>query len=193
VSPAPLVFLLLAAALPAFAGDLGGHDAPRSAVEQAGPADARKATLEEMWQRRLLPPDQSSWAPQDMELLLKIRRVEKDAIRYLTRKPGGARPWTARPRSGGPFAAAKLTKEGYEKYEFLLSQDALEFFEAKGADAKWAFKLRDWDGKPMFDSSGRITDEGLRVYDRARLNLEVFWKAPDGQAYGTRRPPTKTP
>jgi hypothetical protein len=191
VSFPPLILILLA--LPAAAGDLGGHEAPKTAVEQAGPLDERRVTLEEMWQRRLLPPDQSSWAPQDLELLQKIRRVEKDAIRYLRRKPGGARPWTARPRSGGPFAAAKLTKEGYEKYQFLLSQDALEFFEAKGADAKWAFKLRDWDGKSLFDGNGRITDDGLRVYERARLNLEVFWKSPDGEVYGTRRPPTKKP
>ena len=189
---APLLLLALALALPAPAGELGGHEQPAAAP--AAPADdGRRATLEELWQRRLLPPDQSSWAPQDMELLARIRRDERDAIRYLKGRPGGIRPWTARARSGGPFAAPKLTKEGYERYLFLISQDALEYFESKGADAKWAFKLKDWDGKPMFDGAGRITDEGARVYERARLNLEVFWKAPDGQVYGTRRPPTKTP
>jgi hypothetical protein len=187
------LLLVLALALPAAAGDLGGHAPPPTAAEQAPPADERKTTLEEMWQRRLLPPDQSSWAPQDFALLGKIRRAEKAAIAFLRRKPGGERPWVARPRSGGPFAAAKLTKEGYERYLFLVSQEALDFFEAKGADAKWAFKLRDWDGKPLFDGAGRLTDEGMRVYDRARLNLEVFWKAPDGEVYGTRHPPRKTP
>ncbi len=187
------VLLVLALTFPAAAAELGGHDQPRTAEEQAAPADERRATLEELWQRRLLPPDQSSWAPQDMELLAKIRRAERSAILYLKRQLGGEKPWVARPRSGGPFAAAKLTKEGYERYLFLLSQDALQFFEAKGADAKWALKLRDWDDKPMFDGAGRITDEGLRVYDRARLNLEVFWKSPDGETYGTRRPPKKTP
>jgi hypothetical protein len=55
------------------------------------------------------------------------------------------------------------------------------------------FKLRDWSGKPMFDGAGRITDAGRRVYDRARLNLEEYWTGPDGQSFGTRRPPTKTP
>ncbi|MFI5346901.1 MAG: hypothetical protein ACHQ51_11055 [Elusimicrobiota bacterium] len=187
------VLLVLALALPAAAGDLGGHDEPRTAADAAAPADERRATLEEMWQRRLLPPDQSSWAPQDFELLVKIRRAEGPAIAYLKRQRGGERPWVAKPRSGGPFAAAKLTKEGYERYLFLFSQDALLFFEAKGADAKWALKLRDWDDKPMFDGAGRITAEGQRVYDRARLNLEVFWKSPDGATYGTRRPPQKTP
>ena len=185
--------LLLALALPAAAGELGGHDQPPTAEDQAAPADERRTTLEELWQRRLLPPDQSSWAPQDFELLGKIRRVEKAAIAYLRHQRAGEKPWVAKLRSGGSFATAKLTKEGYERYLFLLSQDALQFFEAKGADAKWALKLRDWSDKPMFDGAGRITDDGVRVYDRARLNLEVFWKSPDGVVYGTRRPPLKTP
>ncbi|MDE2511695.1 MAG: hypothetical protein KGL74_11290 [Elusimicrobia bacterium] len=185
--------LVLALALPAAAGDLGGHALPTGAEERATPADARQATLEEMWQRRLLPPDQSEWAPQDLELLGRIRRVEKAAIAYLRRRRGGERPWVARARSAGPFAPEKLTKEGYERYLFLLSQDALQFFEDRGAGAKWALKLRDWDDKPLFDGMGRITDEGVRVYDRARLNLEVFWKSPDGEVFGTRRPPAKTP
>jgi hypothetical protein len=183
---------LLALALPAAAAPLGGHAKPKEAA-QAAPADERKATLEEMWQRRLLPPDQDNWAPADLELLKKIRAVEKDAVAFLRRRPGGSRPWTVRPPGAGPFAPARLTKEGYERYRFLMSQEALEFFQKKGSSAKWALKLTDWDGKPLFDGGGRITPEGVRVYDRARLNLEVFWKSPDGEVFGTRRPPTKTP
>lgn len=178
--------LLLALGLPAAAQDLGGHPDPKTAAAMEAPADQRQETLDEMWQRLLLPPDQSSWAPQDLELLRKIRAAEKDAIAYLKRIPGGSRPWTAGSRSGG---AAKLTKPGYERYEFLLSQDAIAFFESKGADAKWALKLTDWDGKPVFDGAGRLTDEGARVYKLAKYNLEVFWKSPNGDVFGTRRPP----
>lgn len=184
--------LAVALALPAAAGELGGHELPQTAAQQAGPADDRKATLDEMWQRRLLPPDQSSWSPSDLDLLNKIRSCERVAIAFLKRKPGGSAPWTVRSRVGFLWTA-KLTKEGYERYLFLLSQDAIEFFEAKGADAKWVFKLKDWNGHSMFDGGGRITEHGRTVYDRARLNLEVYWAGPDGQAYGTRRPPTKTP
>jgi hypothetical protein len=167
--------LLLALALPAAAQDFGGHENPRTAAEAAPPVDENRKTLEELWQRRLLPPDQNSWAPQDFELLQKIRAVEKEAISYLKHVPGGARPWT------------------YERYEFLLTQDAIAYFESKGADAKWALKLRDWDGKPIFDGAGLITDDGVRVYKRARLNLEVFWKSPNGDVFGTRRPPANKP
>lgn len=181
--------MLLALGLPAAAADLGGHDEPRTAASEAAPPDERRATLEELWQRRLLPPDQSSWSPKDFELLQRIRACEKEALSYLKRR-GGERPWTSLPRSGAP----RLTKEGYDRYVFLLSQDAILFFETKGADAKWVFKLRSADAdKPLFDGSGLMTEEGLRVYRRARLNLEAFWKSPTGDVYGTRRPPTKKP
>jgi hypothetical protein len=181
--------LLLALAFPGAAQDLGGHENPKEAASVEAPADERRGTLEELWQRRLLPPDQGSWAPQDFELLQKIRAVEKDAIAYLRRVPGGVRPWTAKTPSGRASSAPLLTKAGYERYLFLLSQDAIAYFEAKGAEAKWALKLRDWDDKPLFDGAGLVTDDGLRVYKRARLNLEVFWKSPNGDVFGTRRPP----
>lgn len=185
--------LLVALALPAAAAVVGGHAKPKDAASKTAPVDERKATLEEMWQRRLLPPDQSSWAPADLELLNKIRAAEKDALAFLRRHRGGTRPWTVRARDAGPFSPVRLTKEGYEHYRFVLSQEALGFFQEKGADAKWALKLTDWDGKPLFDGGGRLTPDGVRVYERARLNLKVFWKSPDGQAFGTRRPPTKNP
>ena len=187
-----LVPLLLALVQPAAAAELGGHDDPSktTAVATEAPADERRETLEEMWQRLLLPPDQSSWAPQDYELLQKIRASEKDAVAYLRRIPGGVRPWTAKSRSGGP---ARLTKAGYERYVFLLSQDAISYFEAKGADAKWALKLKDWNDRPMFDGAGLLTPEGAAVYRRAKYNLEVFWKSPNGDVFGTRRPPHNKP
>ncbi len=186
--------LLLALALPAAAQDLGGHEDPKASAEPAPPADERRETLEELWQRRMLPPDQSSWSPQDFDQLQKIRAVEKDAIAYLKRIPGGSRPWTAKSRSGGgALSSARLTKAGYERYEFLFSQDAIAFFEAKGADAKWALKLRNWDDKPMFDGGGLLTPDGARVYRRAKINLEVFWKSPNGETFGTRRPPANKP
>jgi len=184
--------LLLALQVPAAAEDLGGHEIPRPSSPPVS-ADERRATLEELWQRRLLPPDQDFWAPQDLELLRKIRAVEKDAIAYLKSRPGGARPWTERTRSGGALSAPKLTKTGYERYAFLLSQDAIAYFESKGADAKWALKLRDWDDKPLFGAGGLLTDDGARVYALARRSLEVFWKSPNGDVFGTRRPPTQKP
>ncbi|PIR19785.1 MAG: hypothetical protein COV48_00060 [Elusimicrobia bacterium CG11_big_fil_rev_8_21_14_0_20_64_6] len=183
-----LVLLLLA--VPARAGDIGGHEL----VEPAAPAvvEDRAAILDEMWERRILAPDQSAWSPADAELLGKIRAAESDALAYLKANFGGTRPWTA-PRRSLEAGRRRLTKEGYEKYLFHLTQDAIKYFEGKGAGAKWALKLTDWDGARLFDGEGRLTPAGAKVYRRAQLKLEVYWRSPDGRTFGTRRPPASRP
>jgi hypothetical protein len=186
---------LLAAALarPARADELGGHGQlpdPPARAEQT--PDERRATLEEMWQRRLLPPDQDAWNPQDMAQLIKIRRAENDALRYLRERFGGYRPWVAKPRRDEP-GLLRLTKEGYEKYEFLLTQDAIAYFVSKGCETRDVFRLQDWKGRPVFDEQGRITEDGAALYGRAKRKLEAFWRGPDGSVYGTRRPPVAAP
>lgn len=186
---------LLSAALAsgARADGLGGHEHPAATQAPAPQSpDERRATLDEMWQRRILPPDQDGWSPQDLALLQKIRRNEDEALRFLRSKFGGYRPWIAKPRPG-VSEASRLTKEGWEKYSFLLTQDAIAYFESKGADAKDVFKLKDWEGRAVFDADGRATEDGARLYYRARAKLEAFWRGPDGRVYGTRRPPGLPP
>ena len=178
--------LLLLLAVSARAGELGGH-APVTA-EPALATEDRAAVLDEMWERRILAPDQPAWAPADAQLLGNIRMAEADALAYLKKRFGGTRPWTAPSRGKGP-GRRLLTKEGYDKYLFHITQDAIEYFEAKGAGAKWAFKLTDWDGQRLFDGDGRLTSAGIKVYTRAKLKLEVYWKSPNGETFGTRRPP----
>lgn len=178
--------LLLLLAVSARAGELGGHVLVPPVPAEA-PED-RAAVLDEMWVRRILSPDQPAWAPPDAELLAKIRTTEPDALTYLKKKFGNIRPWTAA-RRGKETARRLLTKEGYEKYLFHITQDAIEYFASKGASAKWALKLTDWDGKRLFDGDGRLTPAGVTVYTRARLKLEVYWKSPNGETFGTRRPP----
>jgi hypothetical protein len=180
------VLLLLMLAVSASAQELGGH-APAKA-EPAAPVEDRAAILDEMWERRILAPDQSAWAPSDAQLLGQIRMSEADALAYLKRKYGSTRQFTAARRSKEP-ARRLLTKEGWEKYLSNVTQDAIEYFESKGAGAKWALKLTDWDGRRLFDGDGRLTPAGVNVYTRAKLKLEVFWKSPNGETFGTRRPP----
>ncbi len=181
-------FLLAAAlSLPVRADGLGGHAAPAAAASPAADdADARRATLAEMWRRRILPPDQEQWSPSDMQLLARIRRDEPDALAYLGRKFGGVRPWVSRAKGAAPRL---LTKEGDERYRFLITQDAIAYFESKGAEARDVFALKGWDGAALFDSAGGLTDDGIRLYERARLKLPAFWRGPGGEVYGTRRPP----
>ena len=181
---------LLIPAPAAQAGDLGGH-APLAA-EPAIATEDRAAVLDEMWARRILAPDQSAWSPADAQLLGQIRMSEPEALSYLKKKFGGTRQWTAARRSKEP-ARRLLTKEGWERYLSGVTQDAIEYFESKGAGAKWALKLTDWDGRRLFDGDGRLTPAGLTVYNRAKLKLEVFWRSPNGEVFGTRRPPAAHP
>ena len=179
-----LAELLVVLAVSASAAELGGH-APVQA-EAPAPVENREAVLDEMWARRILSPDQGAWSPADAELLGRIRTDEAEALVFLKRRFGTTRDFTA-PRKGP--GARWLTKAGHERYVFLLSQDAIEFFENKGAGAKWALKLTDWDGRRLFDGDGRLTAAGMKVYTRAKLKLETYWKAPNGETFGTRRPP----
>ncbi len=176
---------LLLAGLAGAAG-LGGHESPK-AVEE--PAYDRRAALEEMWRRRLVPPDQNTFSAEDQALLERMRRADGEGVEYLRTKPGGLRAWTVTLKAGRDIRVL-LTKEGFERYRALLTQEAILYFESKGAEAKWVLKFTDWDGRKLFDLQGRITEPGEAVYRRARLNLEVFWKGPAGEPYGTRRPPT---
>ena len=84
----------------------------------------RAVVLDEMWVRRILSPDQSAWSPADAQLLNRIRLDEPDALSYLKKKFGGSRPWTAAQR-GKELGRRLLTKEGYDKYLFLMTQDAI--------------------------------------------------------------------
>ena len=183
-----MTWLVLAAALarPASADDLGGHAAPAAAAQAQSDADARRATLEEMWRRRVLPPDQEQWSPGDMRVLLRIRRDESDALAYLSRRFGGVRRWVSRAEGASPRL---LTKAGDERYRFLITQDAIAYFESKGAETRDVFALKGWGGEALFDAEGAITDDGIRLYERARLRLPAFWRGPGGEVYGTRRPP----
>lgn len=185
MSPAALTLL---AALCGAAG-LGGHERPSAAApELSTPEEVRRAALEDMWRRRLIPPDQGQFSMDDLALQQRMTRADADAVEYLRRMPGGYKPWTIMVQDGGK-PKILLTKEGFERYRAAVTQDAIKFFEAKGGDAKWVLRYTDWDGKRLFDPQGRITEAGEKVYLRARLNLEVFWKAPSGEVFGTRRPP----
>lgn len=179
----PAVLTLLASL--AGAAGLGGHDSPK-AVEP--PVLDRQAAVEEMWRRRLIPPDQGQFSAEDLALLERLRRADGEAVDYLRRKPGGYKPWTVMLQEAGK-PRILLTKEGFERYRALATQEAIAYFEGRGSEAKWVLKFTDLEGKRLFDSSGRITEAGEAVWRRARYNLEVFWRAPNGEVLGTRRPP----
>jgi hypothetical protein len=185
-----LLLALILSAGPAGAASLGGHGEPAEEPAATPVSSARRGTLQEMWRRRILPADQTAWSPADEELLRDIREAEPKALDLLRRTFGGYGPWAVRVHRAGRLPVILLTVRGYDKYREVLTQDAIAYFTAKGAEAKWVFKLKDWDGKPMFDGNGLLTPAGERVYRLARDNRKVFWRDGAGQLYGTRRPPS---
>ena len=182
--------LVLVCALSAQAAELGGHEPQQPEVSTPVPAAAPEehgAILQEMWSRHLLAPDQQAWSETELDMLAKIRRAEPDALAYLKKKFGGIRAWTVLKRGSG-LPRPLLTTEGYQKYLFHLTQEAIAYFEAKGADAKWALKMSDEEGRRLFGPDGRLTDAGIDLYLKAQSKIEVYWQSPTGETFGTRRP-----
>ena len=184
-SRAFLVFLALAA--PAFA-----REPARKALSAE---EERHNVLAEMWQRRILAPDAGQWSDEDMNLLERVRRAEAaGAVEVLRRRwPAVQGLVVAYKPVGAPVKSFRLTKEGYEKYLFSRSQDALDYFESKGVDAKWAFSLTDLKGRRLFDGGGLLTEAGESLYARLRAGRKAFWKTPSGEVMGNRRPPRALP
>jgi len=116
-------------------------------------------------------------------------------LRALTgiRWPGAKGLAVSSRRAGSSAKRWRLTKEGYEKYLFSRSQDALDYFESKGVDAKWAFSLTDLKGRRLFDGGGLLTEAGESLYARLRAGRKAFWKTPSGEVMGNRRPPRALP
>jgi hypothetical protein len=184
--------ILLAALSARAADDDYNHKAPApSASDARSSAAQRQETLSELWQRRILPPDSSRWQPEDIALLERLRRAESaDAVRMLRRRLHGLKDLAVEYRPvGGAVTEWRLTKEGFTRYLFLRSQDALDYFDGKDIPAKTAFQLTDLDGKKLFDKSGLLTEAGEAVYDRAQDGLEARWKLPSGEIAGSRRRP----
>lgn len=187
-----LLACLLASAVSA-AEPSAEHRAPAetlAVVPQSAEVE-RLNTLAEMRRRRIVPPDSLRWSPEDAELLARMREAEGDDAVEALRKKGALTPGmtVSLKKDGQLFASRKLTREGFDAWLGIRSREALDYFELKGVEAKWGFKLVSLEGKALFDGSGRLTATGVQVYRRAALNLPVWWKTPPGEIFGTRPPP----
>lgn len=175
-------------------GDSRRAPAPSLSKKPRAIESERQNTLAEMWQRKVLPPEADRWSPEDMALLLRVRAAEAagaiDLIKSRLRTLKGYSV-VYKPAGSGE-SRLRLTKVGYDRYLFLRSQEALQYFEAKGVDAKWAFSLRDTDNRRLFEPSGLLTEAGEAVYDRVLAGLETHWKTSSGETLGN-RPPRPAP
>jgi hypothetical protein len=163
---------------------------PKSTGTAAG-ASAENPTIAEMRQRHIVPQDAVRWTPDQYAGLLRMREAEAmGAFDLLRDKLGTLRGYAAEsPRRQG-YRSLWLTEEGYDKFIFLLSQDALAYFQSRGAEVKFVFKLKGVNGKRLFDGgTGLLTQDGVELYNRVRRKLPAFWRYPDGTVNGNVRPP----
>jgi len=144
-----------------------------------------------MRRRRILAADATRWTPEQYAGLLRMREAEAmGGFDLLRDKLGTLRGYaTESPRRAG-YRSLWLTDEGYQKFIFLLSQDALAYFQSRGAEAKFVFKLKGVNGRRLFDGgTGLLTQDGVELYHRVRRKLPAFWRYPDGAVNGNVRPP----
>ncbi len=146
-----------------------------------------------MWQRGLLAADSGSYTTQDEELLARIHLAETaGALRYLRAR--GTLDGLAVEMKTKTGRRSRLTKAGYEKWRMLRSQDALAFFQSKDIGAVDAFKLKDLEGRPLFEKDGQLSEPGQTVLNLVIADLEAHWVTASGEVLGNRPPPKrKTP
>lgn len=193
--PGPFLFALLVAAavLPVRAA-LKGHSKPVERLAEPKAVSAHQQLLREMRQRRIIDSDASSWSPDNMKLLLRIRWVEDAGGLYLIkRRFKRLKGLTVIHRpGGGEKPVTRITREGFDRYLVLKTQRALRYFEKRGVDAKWVFSLTDIKKRKLFDESGHLTEWGDVLYTRASLGKPVFWLTSWGEIGGN-RPPREAP
>jgi len=152
-------------------------------------AKDREYLLTEMRSRRIIGKDEKSWSPSQYTRLLRLREAQAlGAFDLLMAKLGTLRGVAAEPTVNGT-KRLWLTRTGYDRFVFYLSQDARAYFERKGAEAKYVFQVKSIKGKRLFTDKGKLTQQGIEIYNRIQRKLPVFWKQPDGRVTGTVRPP----
>ena len=124
--------------------------------------------LNTMKERNILDPQAETYSEEDLLLLKKMLKAEKDrAIKYLKEKyddkiPSGL---IVERYPGKIYARKMLSYSGYKDLIFLLSQDAIDFFIKQGVYKSEILKLRDFNGNNIFYEKGLLTDEGLTAYN----------------------------
>lgn len=123
--------------------------------------------LTTMKERNILDPQAVDYREEDLSLLRKMLKAEKDrAVKYLKEKYEGKIPpgLIVEKYPGKIYSRKMLSYSGYKDLMFLLSKDAIDFFLKQGVYQSEMLKLRDFEGKKIFNEKGLLTEEGLIAY-----------------------------
>jgi len=123
-----------------------------------------KDILDNLISRDAVNPNKTELSPEDKELFLTIRLVErKGAVEYIKKKyMGYAGLWLD--KMEGREIRSFLTFKGFNLYLRELSQKAVRFYEKNGIALNEVFNLKTLSGNPIFDKRGLLTSEGISSY-----------------------------
>ncbi len=136
-----------------------------------------KEKLEALKDRNIIAPEAEIFTEEDIATLKKILKAERgSAIDYLSLKFGASLPdGCVFERNPNTFYARKmLTLNGYNLLINKLSSEAKEFFMSKNITPSDLFLLKDFDGKPIFDENGLLTEEGLMAYNKSLKGKKAY-------------------
>ncbi len=136
-----------------------------------------KEKLEALKDRNIISPEAETFADEDIATLRKILKAERgSAIDYLSLKFGVSLPeGSVFERNPNTFYARKmLTLNGYNLLIGELSSEAKKFFMSKDITPSDLFLLTDFDGKPIFNESGLLSEEGLMAYNKSLKGKKAY-------------------
>jgi len=133
--------------------------------------------LSELHLRQAVDEQKISLSPEDAKLFKAIKAAELGgAVDYLKAKVPTAKGVTME-RKTPDGTKLLLTGAGYKAYVYHATKDAVKLFEEKGIGLREIFQLRDLAGNPVFDASGKLTQEGEEVW-RTGSGTKKIWLLP---------------
>jgi hypothetical protein len=168
---------------------VAGTDASTRAVS---PED--QTLLTELWKRRVVAPGVDRWTPEELRLE-RMREAEAlGAVDTIRERTGTLLGYAVRHGSAYADSSLWLTRRGFDKYLFLVSQSARKYFETRGVEAKFVFQVRTTEGRRVFDPQGILTSSGIELYHKILRGGTVRWKDGAGRVMTNARPgPSSAP
>lgn len=136
-----------------------------------------KEKLDALKYRNIIAPESENFNDEDIVMLRKILKAERgSSIDYLSLKFGAALPeGVVFEQNPNTFYARKmLTLSGYNLLIDKLSSEAKDFFRSKNVVVSDIFSLTDFNGKPIFNENGLLTDEGLIAYNQSLKGKKTY-------------------
>ncbi len=154
----------------------------KEAVSQTTKAlPSRSDILSDLKRRNIVTPDAEDFTVEEADILARMKRAESlGAVDLVAQKDRNLKKLIFEVKQG-ESVRLHLTQLGFDRYLFLLSQKAIDYFESRGVKAKWAFTVKDSEGRNIFDPKGLLTPSGEDLYYRVLKKQPTEWKLLNGK------------